>query len=477
MTSRNRTSLVLPIIAGVMLVVVFITTSSSVSGIIADFVDDYPAFNGTGPAYDGTETPTTGWDYMWNPLGVLADSANYQSLVPNTVGTDPQFGAPQWTNVGNVAFNDTGQGNFRYGRVSTGTVHPGVVSSDYRSIMAYTIQPGEEGNISISGSSLRKYNTSGNGVDLDIYVNDTLIGPLSINGYNSTTATNFDGSLGSLSVGDTVYVTLGHNSNPGSDASIIDFSLFSGATPGPSVFLTYNSDADADNLLDPTVNDATHVTNATEMALGAGGTLAGGATNAVGINGDASVIYIPGSDGTLQTLAEAVAADQHFDISFDVQGLTLGESLSLTEVTFKTRPNTNNSSNPARYGPMTYQWQASINGGSFSDVGAGINWDATGGDDDGRLDPGEFGNAKSFSFDFSGVSGLTNGDNVTLRTVFRNGDNTGGGSDFNGSTRYGEIIISGEVVQGQIIPEPSAFLIWSLGLLGLAWYARRRRTQ
>jgi len=27
-----------------------------------------------------------------------------------------------------------------------------------------------------------------------------------------------------------------------------------------------------------------------------------------------------------------------------------------------------------------------------------------------------------------------------------------------------------------IIPEPSTFLIWSLGLLGLAWYARRRRT-
>jgi len=28
-----------------------------------------------------------------------------------------------------------------------------------------------------------------------------------------------------------------------------------------------------------------------------------------------------------------------------------------------------------------------------------------------------------------------------------------------------------------IIPEPSTFLIWSLGLLGLTWYARRRRTK
>jgi hypothetical protein len=29
----------------------------------------------------------------------------------------------------------------------------------------------------------------------------------------------------------------------------------------------------------------------------------------------------------------------------------------------------------------------------------------------------------------------------------------------------------------EIIPEPSTFLIWTLGLLGLAWYARRRRTR
>ena len=27
------------------------------------------------------------------------------------------------------------------------------------------------------------------------------------------------------------------------------------------------------------------------------------------------------------------------------------------------------------------------------------------------------------------------------------------------------------------IPEPSTFLIWALGLVGLAWYARRRRTK
>ena len=31
------------------------------------------------------------------------------------------------------------------------------------------------------------------------------------------------------------------------------------------------------------------------------------------------------------------------------------------------------------------------------------------------------------------------------------------------------------VSDAPVIPEPSTFLIWALGLLGLAWYARRRR--
>ena len=32
-------------------------------------------------------------------------------------------------------------------------------------------------------------------------------------------------------------------------------------------------------------------------------------------------------------------------------------------------------------------------------------------------------------------------------------------------------------VGGVIIPEPSTFIIWALGLVGLAAYARRRRTK
>ena len=159
--------------------------------VIADFSLDFPSSAlGAGQPFDGTESPAAGWNYLWNPDGVVGVAANYQSLVPNTVATWPGFGgvSPMFTNVGNVAFNDaTGQGNFRFGRISLASIHasgqvPG--TGDYRAIVAYTIQEGEAGHITIANSSYAKLvTTSSNGVDLDIYVNDTLRAALSKDGF------------------------------------------------------------------------------------------------------------------------------------------------------------------------------------------------------------------------------------------------------------------------------------------------------
>jgi hypothetical protein len=223
------------------------------AAVIADFSAEFPvsSLGGANP-YSGSETPATGWDYMWNPNGVIGTASGYQSLVPNTVNTFPGGAgggvSPLFTNLGNVAFNDldpepNGQGNFVYGRVGLTSFHPGVwgggLVGDIRGIIAYTIQSGEAGTVSIANSSFAKLTvatTSGaNGVDLDIYVNDTLIGALSKDGFQSLTASNFDGSLGDLSVGDTVYVTIGNNGNDSFDASVIDFQLVS--VPEPSAAL------------------------------------------------------------------------------------------------------------------------------------------------------------------------------------------------------------------------------------------------
>jgi hypothetical protein len=222
-----------------------LSTGLASAAVIANFNAEFPVstLGGANP-YGGTETPAAGWNYMWNPTGVIGTASAYQSLVTNTFSTGtwfPAFGgaSPMYTNVGNLKFNDGGQGNFQFGRVSKTSFHPGLWASgtvgDIRGIIAYTIQSGEAGTVSIANSSFANLAASVNGVDLDIYVNDTLMGGFSKNGYISLAASSFDGSLGNLVVGDTVYVTIGNNGNDVNDASIIDFQLVS--VPEPSAAL------------------------------------------------------------------------------------------------------------------------------------------------------------------------------------------------------------------------------------------------
>jgi hypothetical protein len=223
------------------------------AAVIADFSAEFPvsSLGGVNP-YSGSETPAAGWNYMWNPTGVIGTASGYQSLVPNTINSFPGAAgggtSPMFTNLGNQAFSDldpepNGQGNFAFGRVAKTAFHPGRWGDgslgDIRGIIAYTIQAGEAGTISIINSSFAKLTVAtgsgANGVDLDIFVNDTLVGALSKNGFQSLTASNFNGSLGNLSVGDTIYVTIGNNGNDAFDASVIDFQLES--VPEPSAAL------------------------------------------------------------------------------------------------------------------------------------------------------------------------------------------------------------------------------------------------
>jgi hypothetical protein len=227
---------------------------ASAATLIADFSAEFPvsSLGGSNP-YGGSEMPAAGWNYMWNPTGVIGTASGYESLVPNTVATFPGASgggvSPIFTNLGNVAFNNTaaeptGQGNFAFGRVGLTSFHPGRWGDgslgDIRGIIAYTIQPGEAGTVSIVNSSFAKLTTStgsgANGVDLDIYVNDNLIGALSKNGFQSLTPSNFNGNLGDLVVGDTVYVTIGNNGNDAFDASVINFQLESIPEPSAALF-------------------------------------------------------------------------------------------------------------------------------------------------------------------------------------------------------------------------------------------------
>ena len=244
---------------------------STCAQIIAHFSAEFPTSTlGAGQPFGGTESPATGWNYLWNPDGVVGTASSYQPLVPNTNAATPGFGggSPMFTNLGNVAFNSTDQGNFRFGRISLNSIHgsgsvPG--TGDYRAIVAYTIQEGEAGHISIANSSYAKLVvTASNGVDIDIYVNDTLRGALSKDGFNSLTASNFNGSLGNLAVGDTVYVTIGDNNDPNNDSGVIDFQLVSGPAIGYAPWAVTHEVLEGENGDD----DKDSIINLVEYALG-----------------------------------------------------------------------------------------------------------------------------------------------------------------------------------------------------------------
>jgi hypothetical protein len=212
--------------------------------VIAHFSAEFPTSTlGSGQPFGGGETPAPGWNYLWNPTGVLGRAADYRALAPNTVNTFPAANGggifPMFTMSGSAAFNSAGQDHFRFGRIATTSIHPGkyVAGKDYRAIIAYTIQADEAGKVRIANSSLAKHRIDGfanNGVDLDVYVNDTPVPGLGMDSFQSLAASDFDGSLGTLSAGDTVYIALGNNGDDGHggpeaydafDACIIDFQL------------------------------------------------------------------------------------------------------------------------------------------------------------------------------------------------------------------------------------------------------------
>lgn len=168
------------------------------SSPIADFRDDFLE-----------NSPATGWSYQWSKNGPVGTAANYVDLTWDAGATryDDTPGIQGGTAEGWLNVNATG------GHPPRGTGDLAIPQDGY-TIMAYTIQPGEEGLTYFSGSF------HGNDSDYRVYVNDTLMVNPTPGG-----AFNIKQSLGTLAPGDTVYVAVGPNLNDGSDGYTTDFSL------------------------------------------------------------------------------------------------------------------------------------------------------------------------------------------------------------------------------------------------------------
>ncbi|MEO0895428.1 MAG: PA14 domain-containing protein [Bacteroidota bacterium] len=161
---------------------------STGAGLVANYRSDFGA-------------PGNGWLYLWNGTGPIGNDANYQALQWNgTVydgdGVNNGFPDPgsAWANLSGIG-GHAGQGT------TQGQVDPRYV------IAGFTIT--NTGTYTIENSYVNDANAGcGNGADVKVFVNNSEVFSQVIANGGSV---NFDMNLGSLSVGDIVYVAVGPN--------------------------------------------------------------------------------------------------------------------------------------------------------------------------------------------------------------------------------------------------------------------------
>jgi hypothetical protein len=207
------------------------SSAQAVTLSLADYQDDFQ-----------TLTPANGWGYKTNSAGTMGTEANYTNLVWNSNISEYA--------VLSSTYPEPSQNN--YARLGPNDGHPGPgtgngVSFDHYTIAAYTIQASDLAHylvtspFQLTNTSINDGDRNGGNLDLRVYVNDTLIGSgITLPG-NTSSITTFDRPLGNLSVGDTVYVTIGPAGDHSSDSfSAFDFTIQVNAimpAPEPSTAL------------------------------------------------------------------------------------------------------------------------------------------------------------------------------------------------------------------------------------------------
>lgn len=187
---------------------------------------------------------------------------------------------------------------------------------------------------------------------------------------------------------------------------------------------------------------------------------AGGLTRGSGIgttNNSGAANAWGGNDFTGTSFATALSLGEF--ASFTVQAAT-GYTLSFDSIdAYNIRR--------SGTGPSTGQWQYSLDGSSFIDIGSSITWGAT---------TSASGNAQG-AISLSGISalqGVSSSTVVTFRVVTWGATSTGGTwylNDPSGSSGT-DFSVSGSVTA---VPEPTAAVTLLGGLGAMFWTLRRRR--
>jgi hypothetical protein len=166
--------------------------------------------------------PATGWTYAWDPKGKLGKSTSYTSLAWNDAAN------AYTTTGGPISTPNPKSHHDDYLSLSSSGGHPG--QSKYMPIIGYTIQEDDgAGLYRLSDTSIQLFNTTlqslDDGLQILIYINNTQFGTPQIILQNGL-ITTFDRTLGTLHVGDTVWVMIDPRKNNNDDTfTNFNFSL------------------------------------------------------------------------------------------------------------------------------------------------------------------------------------------------------------------------------------------------------------
>jgi VCBS repeat-containing protein len=173
--------------------------------VVADYRDDYQAV-----------TPNPGWAYRWNSTQAIGNSAGYANLLWSPTATHYN------THGGNLPNGNPGQFGFlggTGGHPAAGTAELGGGANFDRYVMgAYTVSSG--GQYSIANSFANR-NAGPGLLDIRVYVNNAL----KLQTTQAVVNQNFNTNLGSLVMGDTIYVAIGPQGTHGSDSFTLDYSI------------------------------------------------------------------------------------------------------------------------------------------------------------------------------------------------------------------------------------------------------------
>jgi hypothetical protein len=195
------------------------TVAGGTTRMIADYRDDFKPVS-----------PLPSWSYSWNASSAITDPSGFIAL-----NWSPS--ANRYMSNG-LVFPDT-TSFCSYGSFTSTGGHPGKGSGqgatvDRFAIVGYTVK--YAGYYGVNNSYVTQSSALGNGGQLVIY-KDINNGTTFTNTFSSTyapaTTLTFDGNVGYLQPGDTIYIGIGPNGTDGNDGFSLDFSIVFKETGNP----------------------------------------------------------------------------------------------------------------------------------------------------------------------------------------------------------------------------------------------------